>query len=96
MLPVRHPCGVAVSLAMTGPRVFGATPLDHVARKRAPARGASYHTPRDVMNGFCTTQMRHPLSQSRLRSEDLTVDRCCLFCLELKRHVIVALMYDRS
>ena len=36
------------------------------------------------------------LSQSRLRSEDLTVDRCCLFSLELKRHVIVALMYDRS
>ena len=96
MLPVRHPCGVAVSLAMTGPRVFGATPLDHVARKRAPARGASYHTPRDEMNGFCTTQMRHPLSQSRLRSEDLTVDRRCLFSLELKRHVIVALMYDRS
>ena len=28
-------------LALPGPRVFGATPLDHVAKKRAPARGAS-------------------------------------------------------
>ena len=32
-------------LALLGPRVFGATPLDHVAKKRAPTRGASSSTP---------------------------------------------------
>ncbi|WP_210394712.1 hypothetical protein [Porphyromonas sp. HMSC065F10] len=45
---------------MPDPRVFGATPLDHVAMERAPARGASFHTPHDEMNSFRTTQMRHP------------------------------------
>ena len=29
---------------MPDPRVIGATPLDHVARERAPARGASFPT----------------------------------------------------
>ena len=30
--PVRHPCGVALSFVMPDPRVFGATPLDLVAK----------------------------------------------------------------
>ena len=41
---VRHPTGVVGSLVMADPRVFGATPLDLVAMKRAPARGASLYT----------------------------------------------------
>ena len=36
---VRHPSGVAGSLATPDPRVIGATPLDHVAKKRAPLSG---------------------------------------------------------
>ena len=36
---VRHPSGVSGSLAMPDPRVFGATPLDHVSIKRAPLSG---------------------------------------------------------
>ncbi len=39
---VRHPGGVACSLAIPDLRGFGATPLDLVARKRAPARGALF------------------------------------------------------
>ena len=42
-LSVRHPSGVAGSLAMPDPRVIGATPLDRVAKKRAPTRGACLH-----------------------------------------------------
>ena len=38
-LSVRHPSGVAGSLAMPDPRVIGATPLDRVAKKRAPLSG---------------------------------------------------------
>ena len=44
---VRHPSGVAGSLAMPDPRVVGATPHDHKAKKRAPTRGASFPTLRD-------------------------------------------------
>ena len=36
---VRHPGGVAGLLAVPGPRVFGATPLDHVARKTGTHKG---------------------------------------------------------
>ena len=42
-LSVRHPSGVAGSLTMPDPRVIGATPLDRVAKKRAPTRGACLH-----------------------------------------------------
>ena len=42
------------SLLMPGPRVFGATPLDHVDRKLAPARGASLH---DETIGYCPTPL---------------------------------------
>ena len=42
------------SLLMPGPRVFGATPLDHVDRKLAPARGASPH---DETKGYCPTPL---------------------------------------
>ena len=45
-------------LALPGPRVFGATPLDHVAKKRAPTRGASFPTLHNELRGFCTTLMR--------------------------------------
>ena len=45
-------------LVLPGPRVFGATPLDHVAKKRAPTRGASFPTLHNKLRGFCTTQMR--------------------------------------
>ena len=47
------------SLAMPGPRVFGATHLDLVAMKRAPARGCFVPSLHDEMNGFCTAQVRH-------------------------------------
>ena len=51
---VRHPGGVVRSLVMADPRVFGATPLDHVDRKLAPARGASLH---DETIGYCPTPL---------------------------------------
>ena len=38
-LIVRHPGGVAGSLAMPDLRVIGAMPLDHVTKKRAPLSG---------------------------------------------------------
>ena len=53
-------------LAMSGPRVSGATPLDHVAKKRAPTRGASFPTLHNELSGFCATQMRNPRSDTRM------------------------------
>ena len=47
-------------LAMPGPRVFGATHLDLVAKQRAPTRGASFPTLHNELMDFCATQMRHP------------------------------------
>ena len=39
-------------LALPGPRVFGATPLDHVAMERAPTRGASFPTLHNEKRGL--------------------------------------------
>ena len=47
-------------LALPGPRVFGATPLDPGLKSGHPCRGASFTTLYNELNGFCTTQMRHP------------------------------------
>ena len=58
---VRHPSGVAGSLAMPNPRVFGATPLDPGLKSGHPRRGASFPTLHNELNRFCTTQMRPPL-----------------------------------
>ena len=41
---------------MLGPRVFGATPLDHVDRKRAPAGGL--HFIRPLQNGLSPKKHR--------------------------------------
>ena len=57
---VRHPSGVAGSLAMPAPRVVGATPLDPGLKSEHPCRGASYPTLRDELNDLCRAQMRHP------------------------------------
>ena len=56
---VRHPNGVAGSLAMPDPRVVGATPLDPGLKSGHPCRGAPFTTLHNELNGFCTTQMRH-------------------------------------
>ena len=57
---VRHPSGVAGSLATPDPRVVGATPLDPGLKSGHPCRGDSFTTLYNELNGFCTTQMRHP------------------------------------
>ena len=57
---VRHPDGVAGSLAMPDPRVFGATPLDLGLKSGHPCRGASLPTLHNQLIDFRTTQMRHP------------------------------------
>ena len=57
---VRHPSGVAGSLATPDPRVVGATPLDPGLKSGHPGRGASFTTLYNELNGFCTTQMRQP------------------------------------
>ena len=44
---------------MLDPRVFGTT-LDRVAKKRVAARGASFPTLHNELNGFCTTQIGRP------------------------------------
>ena len=43
---------------MPDPRVFGAAPLDLVAKKRAPARGASFPTLHDERNDYGVAQVR--------------------------------------
>ena len=48
---VRHPSGVAGSLAMPDPRVFGATPLDPGLKSGHPCRGASFSTIHNDLNG---------------------------------------------
>ena len=58
---VRHPSGVAGSLAMPNPRVVGATPLDPGLKSGHPCRGASFPTLHNELNRFCTTQVRPPL-----------------------------------
>ena len=58
---VRHPSGVAGSLAMPDPRVFGAAPLDPGLKNGHPCRGASFPTLHNELNRFCTTHMRPPL-----------------------------------
>ena len=57
---VRHPSGVAGSLATPDPRVVGATPHDPGLKSGHPCRGASFTTLYNELNGFCTTQMRQP------------------------------------
>ena len=49
---VRHPSGVAGSLAMPDPRVVGATPLDPGLKSGHPCRGASFTTLHSELNGF--------------------------------------------
>ena len=58
---VRHPSGVAGSLATADPRVVGATPLDPGLKSGHPCRGASFPTLHNELNRFCTTQVRPPL-----------------------------------
>ena len=48
---VRHPGGVAGSLAMADPRVVGATPLDPGLKSGHPCRGASFSTIHNDLNG---------------------------------------------
>ena len=58
--PVRHPGGVAGSLVMADPRVFGATPLDPWLRSGHP-QGVLRSPPlHNELVDFCATQMRHP------------------------------------
>ena len=58
--PVRHPSGVAGSLAMPDPRVVGATPLDPGLKSGHPYRGASFPTLHDELDDLCKSQMHHP------------------------------------
>ena len=51
-LMMRHPRGVAGSLATLDPQVFGAATLDLVATKRAPAGAASSSSLHYESNGF--------------------------------------------
>ena len=57
---VRHPSGVAGSLATPDPRVVGATPLDPGLKSGHPCRGASFTTLHNEWSGSCNAQMRHP------------------------------------
>ena len=57
---VRHPSGVAGSLATPAPRVVGATPLDPGLKSGHPCRGASFTTLHNEWSGSCNAQMRHP------------------------------------
>ena len=52
--------GVAGVLALPGPRVFGATPLDPGLKSGHPSRGASFPTLHDELDDICKAQMRHP------------------------------------
>ena len=56
---VRHPSGVAGSLATPDPRVVGATPLDPGLKSGHPCRGASFTTLHNEWSGSCNAQMRH-------------------------------------
>ena len=58
---VRHPSGVAGSLAMPDPWVVGATPLDPGLKSGHPCRGASFPTLHDELDDLCKPQMCHPL-----------------------------------
>ena len=55
---VRHPNGVAGSLAMPDPRVVGATPLDPGLKSGHPCRGASFTTLHSEWSDSCNAQMR--------------------------------------
>ena len=59
---VRHPGGVEGLLAMPGPRVFGATPLDPWLNIVHPGRGASFLTLHNELSAFyelkCVTLAR--------------------------------------
>ena len=57
---VRHPSGVAGSLATPDPRVVGATPLDPGLKSGHPCRGASFLTLHDELDDLFKAQMRHP------------------------------------
>ena len=69
---VRHPSGVAGSLATPDPRVVGATPLDPGLKSGHPCRGASFTTLHNEWSGSCNTQMRHPgtIPRDRTCEED--------------------------
>ena len=69
--PVRHPSGVAGSLATPDPRVVGATPLDPGLKSGHPCRGASFTTLYNELNGFCNTQMRHPWAAATSEMTDI-------------------------
>ena len=57
---VRHPGGVAGSLAMPDPRVVGTMPLDPGLKSGHPCRGASFPTLHDELDDLFKAQMRHP------------------------------------
>jgi len=57
---VRHPSGVAGSLATPDPRVVGAMPLDPGLKSGHPCWGASFTTLHDEWSGSSNAQMRHP------------------------------------
>ena len=47
-------------LALSSPRVFGATPLDRCLKSEHPCRGASITTLPIELNDLCKAQMRQP------------------------------------
>ena len=65
---VRHPSGVAGSLATPDPRVVGATPLDPGLKIGHLCRGASFTTLHNEWSGSCNAQMRHPWTIPRDRT----------------------------
>ena len=72
---VRHPSGVAGSLATPDPRVVGATPLDPGLKSGHPCRGASFTTLHNEWSGSCNAQMRHPWTIPR----DQTCEEDCKY-----------------
>ena len=76
-LIVRHPGGVVGWLVTPYPRVFGATPLDHVARKRAPLPGCfdiGRSFPRGYNGGQVGRGSGHPCRGASL--DDETIGPC--------------------
>ena len=72
---VRHPSGVAGSLTTPDPRVVGATPLVPGLKSGHPCRGASFTSLYNELNGFCTTQMRHPCDQISQNASEPSIKR---------------------
>ena len=76
---------------MPDPRVFGATPLDHVAMERAPARGASLSTLYGKESGFSTAQYTRwrRVQKRRPLQNGLSPKKRCVFGKGLEEAILV-------